>query len=93
MIENQKGVVDQAIWALGNIAADQTMYRDQILKRGGMNALIAIVENTPNKTLLKNAIWAITNLCRGSPYPTYDLIKNATEVLAKALLSGLIVSK
>lgn len=26
--ENQKGVIDQAIWAVGNLAADQIKYRD-----------------------------------------------------------------
>lgn len=91
--ENQKGVVDQAIWAIGNIAADQTLYRDRILKAGGMKALIAIVESSPSKLVLKNGIWAITNLCRGTPYPNYELIKNATEVLAKALISNLVTSK
>ena len=63
---------------MGNIAADQTLYRDKILKLGGMNALITIVENTPSKATVKNGIWAMTNLCRGTPYPNYDMIKNAT---------------
>lgn len=93
LIENQKGVVDQVIWAIGNIAADQTMYRDLILKRGGMNALIAIAEKAQSKVLFKNTIWAITNLCRGSPFPTYDLIKGATDVIAKALMSEILTSK
>ena len=69
--ENQKGVVDQAIWAIGNIAADQTMYRDLILKGGGLEALIAIVESPSHKFIYKNGIWAITNLCRSTPCPNY----------------------
>ena len=86
-------MVDQAIWAIGNIAADQTIYRDKILKSGGMNALINIVENTPSKNNVKNGVWAMTNLCRGSPYPNYDLVKNATDILAKAIQSGIITSR
>lgn len=68
---NQKGVVDQAIWAIGNIAADQTEYRDRALKCGALNSLINIVENSQNKQTFKNGVWAITNLCRGSPHPKY----------------------
>lgn len=41
--QNQKGVVDQAVWGLGNIAADQIVFRDKIVKLGGINALIKVV--------------------------------------------------
>ena len=34
--ENERGIVDQAIWGIGNLAADNVKYRDQILKKGGM---------------------------------------------------------
>ena len=44
--ENQYGIVDQAIWALGNIAADSTKYRDKILLLGAMDPLIKIISTT-----------------------------------------------
>ena len=35
MKENQPGIVDQAIWGLGNLASDSPQHRDQIVKEGG----------------------------------------------------------
>jgi hypothetical protein len=35
-------------------------------------------------------VWAISNLCRGTPLPQYELIKPAVSVLGRAVLSGLL---
>ena len=43
LTENVKGVVDQAIWAIGNFAADRAAYRDYILKSGGLVKLIKVM--------------------------------------------------
>lgn len=75
LVENEKGIVDQAIWGIGNLAADNVKYRDQILKAGGMKALITVIESSQNKTIIRNGAWAITNLCRGIPVPDYKYIK------------------
>ena len=37
------GIVEQAIWALGNIACDSQGYRDRILKNGGLKNLIKVI--------------------------------------------------
>jgi len=34
--ENQFGIIDQAVWALGNIAADSIKYRDKIISLGAV---------------------------------------------------------
>ena len=36
-------VAEQAIWAIGNIAGDSHLYRDMILKSGGIDPLINII--------------------------------------------------
>jgi hypothetical protein len=63
--ENEKGIVDQAIWGLGNLSADKTIYRDDILSKGGMETLINIITNATSKTTIRNGTWSVTNLCRG----------------------------
>lgn len=73
--ENELGIVDQAIWGIGNLAADQVKFRDIILKKGGIEILAKIVENTTNKHIIRNGAWAVTNLCRGLPVPEHKYIK------------------
>lgn len=91
--ENQYGIVDQAIWALGNIAADSTKYRDKILLLGAMDPLIKIISTTENKYQIRNGAWTITNLVRGYPSPKYDLIKPALPLIAKVVRTELISDK
>lgn len=75
LVENQPGIVEQAVWGIGNIAADNPKYRDLILKAGGMKALIDVIENTNKPSLIRNGAWAVTNLCRGKPLPELKYIK------------------
>ena len=44
--ENEKGIVDQAIWGIGNIAVDDFRYRDEILQLGGMEVLIKVISTS-----------------------------------------------
>lgn len=86
--ENEKGIVDQAIWGIGNIAADNVKHRDMILKKGGMEALVKIIENSKSKAIIRNGAWAVTNLCRGVPHPEHKYIKEACPLLCKVIKSG-----
>lgn len=36
LLSEHAGIVEQAVWALGNIACDSAGYRDMILKAGGL---------------------------------------------------------
>lgn len=38
------GIVEQAIWVLGNIARDSSNYREKIIKEGGLKNLIKLIE-------------------------------------------------
>ncbi|CAD8080817.1 unnamed protein product [Paramecium sonneborni] len=61
-------IVEQVFWALGNIAADDAEFRNDIIQQGGLNQLIVISEKLiqENKIhLLKLSSWTIGNLSRG----------------------------
>lgn len=61
------------------------MYRDLILKSGGLDSLIKFLENTTRKDILKHGVWALSNLCRGKTSPPFQLVKKAIAPLAKII--------
>ncbi|KAH3767565.1 Importin subunit alpha-1b [Pelomyxa schiedti] len=63
-------VCEQAIWALGNIAGTGPELRNAILELGFIPAVVNAMHTFQNKpSLLKYAIWAFSNGCRGEPPP------------------------
>ena len=82
-------VREQAVWALGNIAGDSASYRDLVLKHGAMRGLLFILTHPSSKlTMLRNATWALSNLCRGKPQPSFEAVKPCIPVLARILTSN-----
>jgi HEAT repeat protein len=78
---------EQAAWALGNLAGDSPQFRDYVLQQGAMPALLQAVVESSKLSLLRNATWAISNLCRGKPAPSYEIVSLALPVLARLLYS------
>jgi hypothetical protein len=39
------GTVEQAIWAIGNIASDCVNYRDNIIRNGGIVNLVNVIQS------------------------------------------------
>ncbi|EFA79377.1 putative importin subunit alpha A [Heterostelium album PN500] len=66
-------VKEQCVWALGNIAGDSTKSRDGLIEFGAIEPLVAIgMSGSPRMSLIQNAIWTLSNLCRGKPHPDYN---------------------
>lgn len=87
-------VREQAVWALGNIAGDSTRCRDLVLSYnqplGLINNLLGAMgdlsdQNAPPEqvTMLRNATWTISNLCRGKPPPRWELIAGVLAPLVQ----------
>ena len=64
----------QAVWALGNIAGDSAKCRDFVLSLGVLEPLICIIQSSRNITMLRNATWTMSNLCRGKPIPDFNQV-------------------
>ncbi|XP_022656376.1 importin subunit alpha-7-like [Varroa jacobsoni] len=81
-------VQEQAIWALGNIAGDGPKCRDYVIEQGMLAPLIRFIENSQKITMTRNAVWALSNLCRGkSPPPAFESVRAALPLLGNLLYS------
>ncbi|OMJ83499.1 hypothetical protein SteCoe_15530 [Stentor coeruleus] len=87
MNSNNEEVREQAVWALGNIGGDAAHCRDVILQNNGLPLLIKCLKSSTKHSMIKNASWTISNLCRGKPAPMYEMVKDAMPVLAEVVKS------
>jgi len=80
-------VRDQAIWALGNIAGDSPRCRDFVLQHGIMGPLLQNLMESTKLSVLRNATWTLSNLCRGKPQPPFEYVSPALPTLARLIYS------
>lgn len=83
---------EQAIWALGNISGDSSKCRDLVLSAGVMGPLLQVVGSSSSRqSLLRNAAWTLSNLCRGKPRPNFSLISPSLPLIKQLLCSSIDV--
>lgn len=79
-------VQEQAVWALGNIAGDSPECRDLVLDHGILPPLIQILSKQCRLTMTRNAVWCLSNLCRGKNPPVdFAKVEPALPILANLL--------
>ncbi|CAL1300548.1 unnamed protein product [Larinioides sclopetarius] len=79
-------VQEQAVWALGNIAGDSPECRDYVLQQGILLPLLQLLSKATRMSMTRNAVWALSNLCRGkNPPPKFEQIQPCLPVLARLL--------
>merc|ERR1712126_71698 len=92
-VHSEHKIREQALWAVGNIAGDNSVYRDRLVEGG----LIQIMERyTQSKntssltyhethTYFKNAAWVCTNILRFKPLPNVGLCKMAALIINRIM--------
>lgn len=65
------------------------MTRDSVLHSGALERIATILDQAPSGTsFMRNASWALSNLCRGRPQPQYHLVRRAVPTLIKVLVNN-----
>ncbi|PWA15268.1 hypothetical protein CCH79_00008567, partial [Gambusia affinis] len=82
-------VQEQAVWALGNIAGDSAVCRDYVLNCNILTPLLLLLTKSTRLTMTRNAVWALSNLCRGkNPPPAFEKVSPCLPVLSRLLFSS-----
>merc|ERR1740138_474770 len=81
-------VREQAVWALGNIAGDSPNFRDLVLQSGGLHPIMQVLSNSDKTSLMRNATWALSNLCRGKPPPPLEWVSPALTTLNQLIYAS-----
>lgn len=78
-------VREQAVWAIGNISGDAPNFRDLVLNLGGLGPLLSIIMQPCKVSMLRNTIWAVSNLFRGKPFVDVKYVRIALPALVRLL--------
>lgn len=86
--EDDDAIVDQAVWALGNMAGDCETIRDTVLSQGALFRILGLIEKyrvaKEHIKILRNLTWLMANLCRGrNPPPAEDVMEVVEGVVER----------
>eukprot|EP00438_Fugacium_kawagutii_P009672 Skav216988 [mRNA] locus=scaffold594:237830:242904:- [translate_table: standard] len=70
------------VWAMGNVAGDCVPLRDLCLQNDLLEVILRIMQSSSKLSCQRNAVWAVSNLCRGRPKPQLQQLRPAIPVLA-----------
>ncbi|XP_003559766.1 importin subunit alpha-1b isoform X1 [Brachypodium distachyon] len=77
----------QAMWALGNIAADMPSCREIVLDHGVVTPLLAQFKEDMKVSVLRTATWALSNICFGK-LPVEVQVKPILEIISLLIHSA-----
>ena len=80
-------IIEQAVWALRNIAGDSSKCRDVVLNCGAMAPLLHQLQTNSRISMLRNVTGTLSNFCR-KPYPDFDSVKSCLPTLAQLINSA-----
>lgn len=86
LLSNIDEVKEQALWGIGNIAADSSSCRNMILEGPTLQFLGKIVIDSQVLSLVKQGCWAASNICRTKPTPPLGKVQILLPGLAKGLM-------
>ncbi|KAG9455653.1 hypothetical protein H6P81_000161 [Aristolochia fimbriata] len=79
---------EQAAWALGNIVGDCPKYRDLVLGHGALLPVLALLNERASLSMIRTAVWVISNFCRGQPGPPFEQMTPIIPVLGTLIQSS-----
>ncbi|KAK1347767.1 hypothetical protein LUQ84_002749 [Hamiltosporidium tvaerminnensis] len=85
--EPSSELIDQGIWALGNIAGDSEAMRDSIINSNATPTILSFISDLLHSKdhlkILRNATWLLSNLNRGrNPPPPLPHMKSCIPVIS-----------
>ena len=86
-------IIEQAIWLVGQLAADLPFFRDSLIDEGAVEIITSIIKDQSDTWLITYTCWALSNLCRGTPLPASRKVLPAIDYLCQVISCGIITDR